>query len=162
LEPPAPPGIERFEMLQGPGFYSLLFLAQALTRQSKTDPVQIAVLTNGVQEVNGEAGLQPEKATILGPCKVIPQEYPNLVCRSIDFVLPGFDDWQHERLVDHLIVEVAAQPAETVVAYRGGSRWLQAFKPIRLERATGAARLRERGVYLIAGGSGGLLQIIAR
>ena len=43
------------------------------------------------------------------------------------------------------------------VAYRGGQRWVQAFDPVRLpEPSLETWRLRERGVYLIVGGLGGV------
>jgi NAD(P)-dependent dehydrogenase (short-subunit alcohol dehydrogenase family)/acyl carrier protein len=43
------------------------------------------------------------------------------------------------------------------VAYRDGQRWVRTFEPARLEVGAGCARrLRERGVYLITGGCGGI------
>src|SRR5215213_10568786 len=60
------------------GFYSLLFLAQALGGQTSTQQVHIDVLSSNMQSIAGEKELFPEKATVLGPCKVIPQEYPNI------------------------------------------------------------------------------------
>ncbi|MHC5728133.1 MAG: KR prefix domain-containing protein, partial [Nostoc sp.] len=66
------------------GFYSLLFLAQALGKQNLTKQLHIAVISNNMQEVTGEEVLYPEKATVIGPVKVIPQEYPDISCRSID------------------------------------------------------------------------------
>lgn len=60
-----------FETSQVLGFYSLLFLAQALGKQDITDLLQIIVVTNNMYDVSGEETLNPEKATVLGPCKVI-------------------------------------------------------------------------------------------
>ena len=67
------------------GFYSLLFLAQALG--STSEQIQLMVVTNNMEHVTGEERLCPEKATILGPVKVIPQEYPNISTRTIDVVV---------------------------------------------------------------------------
>ncbi|HEV7843522.1 MAG TPA: type I polyketide synthase, partial [Pyrinomonadaceae bacterium] len=68
--------IEGFERAQNAGFYSLTFLAQALGEQQGTSKLRLGVVSNRAQNVSGEESLCPAKATILGPCKVIPQEYP--------------------------------------------------------------------------------------
>ena len=41
-----------------------------------------------------------------------------------------------------------------MIAYRGGHRWVQRFVPARLEPQR--PRVREHGVYLITGGTGGV------
>ena len=145
-----------FEAAQEAGFYSLLFLAQALEAQEIGGPVQIVAVSNNMQSVTGEAVLCPEKATILGLCKVLPQEYPNISCRGVDIVLPDPQSRRTEQLLDLLAAELLAPPADPVVAYRDGQRWVQGFEPVRLDDGGSAARLRERGVYMITGGLGGI------
>jgi adenylyl-sulfate kinase len=66
-----------------------MFLAQAIGRLNFTEPLQIGVVSNHTQQVTQGDECCPEKATLLGPCKVIPQEYPNVYCRSIDIALPA-------------------------------------------------------------------------
>jgi hypothetical protein len=51
------------------GFYSLLFLAQALGSQASGAPVHIDVLSSNMQSIAGEQELHPEKATVLGHAK---------------------------------------------------------------------------------------------
>jgi hypothetical protein len=53
------------EESQAKGFYSLLFLAQALGKQNTTDEFQITVISNNLQSVTGLESLCPEKATVL-------------------------------------------------------------------------------------------------
>jgi acyl transferase domain-containing protein/acyl carrier protein len=149
------PQSEELESSQDLGFYSLLFLVQALGKQENIAPTSIWVVTNNMQDVAGEEMLYPEKATVLGPCKVIPQEYPHLSCCSVDIVLPEADGWQKQRLIDQLIDEFAVRPSDAVIAYRGDHRWVQTFEAVRLAKKAGPVfRLRERGVYLVAGGLG--------
>ncbi|MET0622970.1 MAG: amino acid adenylation domain-containing protein [Pyrinomonadaceae bacterium] len=144
-------------------FYSLTFLARALGRHGADGEVSITVLSNGVQSVTGDERLTPEKATALGPCKVIPQEYPNLNCRSVDVVLPASGGRQEERLVAQVVSELASDSRDDVVAYREGRRWVQAFEPVRLGARPGEpSMLRESGVYLITGGLGGIGLVLAR
>jgi acyl transferase domain-containing protein len=128
-------GVEGVEKAQEIGFYSLLFLAQALGKQNLTDEFQITVVSNNMQSVTGVEVLCPEKATVLGPIKVIPQEYPNITCRSIDVVLPNQGSWQEEKLIDQLLTEITTQSDDLVIAYRGNQRWVQTFEPVRLEEA---------------------------
>ncbi|HEY3582447.1 MAG TPA: SDR family NAD(P)-dependent oxidoreductase, partial [Pyrinomonadaceae bacterium] len=140
---------------QARGCYSLIYLAQVLGEHSLTDEVQIEVVTNHLQEVIGDESLLPEKATVLGPCKVIPQEYPSIRCRVVDISLPAPGSEAEARLAKNLIAEFAALPSETVVAYRGRHRWVQTFEPLRVNDAVVGEqlppRLREHGVYLLTG-----------
>jgi NADP-dependent 3-hydroxy acid dehydrogenase YdfG/acyl carrier protein len=149
-----PSNFDWYTETQGRGFYSLIYLAQVLGEHGLTDEVQIEVVTNHMQEVTGDESLLPEKATVLGPCKVIPQEYASIKCRVVDIVLPAPGSAE-EQLAENLIAEFAASPSETVVAYRGRHRWLQTFEPLRMDQAVVEEqmppRLRERGVYLLTG-----------
>ena len=144
-------------------FYSLLYLAQALGRQNLTESVHIGVVANGMQQVAGEAVPHPEKATLLGPSKVIPHEFPNITCKTIDITLPEPGSWQEERLLNQLISELSADFSSAVVAYRGHQRWVQTFVPLRLDQAVAAKRppLRQGGTYLITGGLGGIALALA-
>ena len=159
---PAPSGIESVEEAQERGFYSLLFLAQALGKYNVTVPLQIGVVSTNLQEVTGDEVLCPEKATVLGLCKVIPQEYPNITCRSIDILLPDPGTPQRERLIDRLIAEFVLQPPDLTVAYRGSHRWVQTFETLRWDGVgEGPTRLRKGGVYLITGGLGRIGLVLA-
>jgi NAD(P)-dependent dehydrogenase (short-subunit alcohol dehydrogenase family) len=139
------------------GFFSLLYLAQALGEQRRPVPVELSVVTDGIQNVSGDERVAfPEKATVLGPCKVIPYEYPDISCRVIDVSIP-VETPQLGKLVERLITELTGPVADSIIAYRGGHRWVQIFEPLRLEQQkTFPTRLRHGGVYLITGGLGGL------
>ncbi|HXB53930.1 MAG TPA: amino acid adenylation domain-containing protein [Vicinamibacteria bacterium] len=146
-----------FEQSQDVGLFSLVSFAQALGLQGVEQRVQFSVLTSQMQEVSGEGLAHPEKATVLGPCLVIPQEYPGLRCRSIDIVVPSSGSWSSEEL-DAILAECGEGTEDAVVALRGIDRWVRSFEPVRLERRREGvpARLRARGVYLITGGLGGI------
>lgn len=146
---------ESFDQAQAAGFYSLLFLVQALAKRDSTAPLRIEVVSSSVQSVVGGETLCPEKATVLGPCLTIPQEYPHITCSSVDLILSEI--LQDNDLIDRLLAEFMAQPSDVTVAYRGGQRWVQAFEATPLgDQAGRAARLRDKGVYLITGGLGGI------
>ena len=144
------------------GFYSLLAFAQVLGEQSELGPHQIIVVTTDMQQVTGDEELSPEKATVLGPCKVIPQEYAQITCRSIDLALPAAGSPRERKLIESLAAEFVASSPDNIVAYRNSQRWTQTFEPYRLEKSRDElARLREEGVYLITGGMGGIGLVLA-
>jgi non-ribosomal peptide synthase protein (TIGR01720 family) len=144
------------------GFYSLLSLTQAIGEKSEYESLRMIVVTNNMQQVTGDEQLQPEKATVLGVCKVAPQEYPQLSCRSVDLTLPETSNGQMDKLAGLLLGELAADTRDAIVAYRHQQRWTQSFEAQKLEKAANEqARLRSRGVYLISGGLGGVGLVLA-
>lgn len=144
---------ERTNQAQNLGFYSLLCLAQALGRLGFAEELQINVVSNHLHEVTMADDLCPEKAALLSPVKVIPQEYPNVTCRSIDLVWPAPDAVQERFLLSHLGADLDSDNTDLMVAYRGRHRWVQAFEPVSLtESAKTSSYLQKDGVYLIVGG----------
>jgi acyl transferase domain-containing protein/acyl carrier protein len=139
---------ERFENAQESGLYSLIFLTQAVEAQALKDALQVVVVTDSVQEVTGSESLRAEPATIVGACKVLPQEHREITCRHLDFVVAG----EHELLLQQLLHELDADASDRVVAYRGRHRWVQTFEPLRVEKSQ--PRLQQGGVYLLTGGLG--------
>jgi acyl transferase domain-containing protein/acyl carrier protein len=153
----APLDPARFAEQQALGCYSLLWLAQALGAQAAADRVALLVVSNQLHDLTGAEPLRPEQATLLGPCKVIPQEYPQISCQMIDITLPQLGTRQTSTLIEQLLAEVATGAADGVVAYRGDRRWVQRFAPLPLTEAVEADQaLRENGVYLISGGLAGI------
>ena len=100
---------------------------------------------------------------MLGLCKVIPQEYSNIICRSVDVVLPvDAHGKESDILSDQLLAEIASQPSGAMIAYRENYRWASDFERLRDNGiAGGRARLRTGGVYLITGGLGGVGLVLA-
>jgi len=156
--------IDFYGKCQEKGYYSLLFLVQALEKHhiaknfaetTALDTLQIEILVNEVWAITGQERLAAEQAPILGLGKTIPQEYPNITCRSIDVGIPSPGPVNETRLLNHLIAEFAAPGPDLTVAYRGNFRWVQRFEPLKLEAKEGLpVRLRKKGVYLITGGLG--------
>jgi acyl transferase domain-containing protein/acyl carrier protein len=142
---------------QSLGFYSLLYLTQALAKQGSVQHVDLQVISSGSQAVTGDEELCPEKALVLGLCRVISQEHSNIRSRNVDIEVPGSRQPGSTRLVSQLIAEALTETSQPVVAYRGNHRWMQSFQSIPLaEPATQPALLQENGVYLITGGLGGV------
>ncbi|HEX6291078.1 MAG TPA: amino acid adenylation domain-containing protein [Herpetosiphonaceae bacterium] len=157
---PSTTDAQHVERTQDHGFYSVIRLAQAFEQAGITAPIEMLVVANHLHTVTGSESIDPAKATVLAPCLILPQESPQITCRSVDVALPDAAP-ALARLADQLIAELtAARPSEPVVAYRGEQRWTQRFAAERLEPGE-PMRLRERGVYLITGGLGGIGLVLA-
>jgi acyl transferase domain-containing protein/acyl carrier protein len=141
-------------------FNSLLYLAQAWSEVCDASPLNLLVVANQLQSVSSDREpLQPAKALVLGPCKVIPQEYPEIHCRCVDVAFP---EDSGKRLAENLLLDFTRPTAAGVVAYRFGNRWDQVFEPTRLPDLPAGRELRPRGVYLVTGGLGGIGLTLAR
>jgi acyl transferase domain-containing protein/acyl carrier protein len=147
--------LHKSNSMQELGLVSLTLLAQGIGEFFPQASVHIGAISNQIQAVTGTETLHPEKALLLGPCHVMPLEYPNLSCTSIDLVLSSWEQETLSTLSDQLLAELIAPSPDVVVAYRGAHRWVPHVEPLRLE-AESSPRLREKGVYLITGGLGGI------
>ena len=148
-------------------FFSMMYLAQAIGKNSMTTPIQIKVFTNNSQRILGEQELNPGKVLHLGACRVIPKEYPNIKCCSIDCILSDTSSIHKKELIDLLIDEVYFMPCDGLIAYRGMGRWKQEFESIKPNvKNSRSIKLKDDGVYVITGGLGGIgvetAQYIAR
>ena len=145
-------------VIENLSFFSLLFLAQALGALDPEASLTIGVVSNSLQQVAGERIWRPERALLLGPCGVIPREFPNIRCRSVDVVLPSLaaarNGAQAKKEIGALIVsELGLESRDRVVAYRDNRRWARSVEPLRERQRL---ELPDRGVYLITGGLGGI------
>ena len=152
--------ISSFKQYQNLGFYSTLFIAKALSRQNLTNPLELIVVTNNIHDASGQEELIPEKGTVLGACKVISQEYPNITCRNIDLIISQSKNSLETQAIEQVMAELTTQPSDLVVAYRGSRRWVQTTEPKHLKQVEQATRLKEEGIYLIAGDFIGSLGLV--
>ncbi|MEM9155469.1 MAG: acyltransferase domain-containing protein, partial [Cyanobacteria bacterium P01_F01_bin.33] len=146
--------IERFERSQALGYTSLLGLARSLG--SRSESVRIYAISNNLQDVTGTEVLRAEAATLLGTCKIVGQEYPQLECYSVDVQVEG--DIPATRLAQQLRAEVMAATDDRAVAYRGRHRWVQTYDSVKWESPKPEALpLKPGGTYAIIGDAiGGL------
>jgi acyl transferase domain-containing protein/thioesterase domain-containing protein/acyl carrier protein len=161
------------EQSQRLGFDSLLYIAKATGELELDQPMHMVIVSNGMQQVLDEPITNPEKALVLGPSRVIPREFPNLTCQSVDIALPNLpqskqvasgrqNEWSH--VADLVIREARRAGTDPVVAFRAGRRWTQDYEPEHFAASTfeeGNGPV-ERGVYLITGGLGTLGLVLAR
>ena len=145
-------------------FWSLLCFAQACGRRNLTAPLRLAVVSTGLQRVTGAEPVAPGKATLLGPVRVLPLEYPHVRAASLDLtaVAAGGPGGDAETAVDQILAEVAGGLPDPVVAFRGRGRFLPDYQNVTIGAGEGPQpAFRAGGTYLITGGLGGLGLVFA-
>jgi acyl transferase domain-containing protein/acyl carrier protein len=149
--------LEKIDQVLDLRFYSLLFFAQAFGKKNVNHQVELIVVSNNMQDITGDEELCPEQATLIGPVRTIPREYPDLDCRIIDVVIPQANSFQETELVKQIEAELKVKSSDQIIAYRQQHRWVESFESVKLDNLdNGIQRLKEGGVYLITGGLGGI------
>ena len=141
------------------GVDSLFLLTKALLDNKIKHPVQIVLVSQNLYRVTGsEQFIQPENATLFGLGKVIPQEYSNLNCKCIDIG----DNLE----ADLILQELGANQGPNTVVYRNGQRYVAEFVKCQIavtdSTISNQSWIRDGGVYVITGGTGGIGLEIAR
>ena len=116
------------------------------------DGWSLDVVVSGTQQVLDGDVANPVAATVTGPCRVIPLEYPTIATRLIDLDAdPGADGDRGPRCA-----ELSAP--RTDAGGRAAARPALAarLRPDAVGTGDDEAVLREGGVYLITGGLGGI------
>lgn len=135
---------------QNYGVYSLFNLTRALIRQKITQNLEIVIISNHANKVTvSDQTTYPLHAALFGFGKAIGQENQNLRCRSIDV--------DHLTSADRLIAEIQASATTYQVAYRANQRYVEELRKVKLDQVEAAeVEIRDTGVYLITGGTGGI------
>ncbi|MEU1844744.1 type I polyketide synthase [Micromonospora sediminicola] len=135
---------------QRTGFHSLLALVRALAAV-EPERVHLDVVTIGTQDVVGGDLTRPEHATVVGVTKVAPNELAWLSARHVDVAADEPDP------VSAVLAELGRPATDPQVAVRRGRRWVPDHRPVAVEPTDPyGAGLREGGVYLVLGGTGGI------
>jgi acyl transferase domain-containing protein/acyl carrier protein len=169
------PGSSTFDRNIEQGFWSLTWLGQALIEAGLEKPAHLTVFTSRAAQVKDEAPAHPEKALIAGPVGVLPRELPGMTCAQVDIEVatpdqgerPGFFarkrrvvEAPETDLIDRLIEDLMATPANLIAAHRGTRRYEMGYRDIALPEAESPA-FRDGGTYLLTGGFGGIAQTVA-
>jgi len=158
------PGSSFFHRNIEQGFFSLLFLAQAMAGENLPKPIHLTVLSSGAARVRDEALPYPEKATAMGPARVAPRELPGLTCSVLDVVLPvaekGWrakaDTGAFNALAERVLEDLFATPSNRVVALRADKRFELGFAPLPLAPTADLPGMTEGCVCMLTGGLGGI------
>lgn len=136
-------------------FLDILAIAQAIGSMGYSKPVFIKAVTRGMQQVLGEKNNSIGLALQMGAIKVIPKEYVNIQCAGIDLDY-GQTDMQQLSMAS-LSRDILSESKETVIAYRGRTRFIQTYKNIGFRQtADESIPVNTGDVYILTGGLGGI------
>ena len=136
-----------------------LFVCQTIIKLKLESKIQLLYLYSAKP---GE--VQPHNEAVSGFVHTLHLEHPRLLCKTLEVRNQNGDCGE---IVDAVASEFNARRQDaTAVRYEARERYIRKLKAFDLEEATGSSPsqvrvLREKGVYLITGGAGGLGLIFA-
>ena len=139
----------------------LLAVNNTAKSQAKSpDPIDLYILTVDSYAL-GQDSANPVGAGLTGMAYAIAQGMSDFAVRNIDLSAADvFAVGQHQSLVAAIMQEPAANRGE-VVKLRAEQRYRQVFRDLNWP-VDGLSVIRQRGVYLLLGGSGTIGQVITR
>lgn len=141
------------------GVYAFLFVCQSIIEHKLENQIQLLYLSSGKPD---EA--RPHDEAMTGFVNALHLEHPRLLSKTLTVRQESADC---EEVLDAVSAELRARTQDAAaVRYEARERSIKKLKAFELEDAAGASRplgigLREKGVYLITGGAGGLGLIFA-
>lgn len=132
------------------GVDSLFYLTKALVESKSRSQKYLTFISDYVSEVTGdEERIHPHHAAFFGLGKVVPYENLNFVCKTIDI--------DNTMSLDLLLEEMKFSEPLSRVAYREGRRYVEQLSKVNMSHIQQeVTEIREGGVYVITGGSGGI------
>ena len=141
------------------GVFSFMFLCQAVIKARLEGKVQLLYLYTARPDV-----AQPHNEAVSGFVNTLHGEYPRLLCKTLEI---RQENGACGQILDSVWAELRARTQDaTVVRYEAQERYIRKLKAFDFEETGGSSAsqgmgLREKGVYLITGGAGGLGLILA-
>lgn len=148
--------VDELEESQSKGVYSLFYIVRAMVQNGIEKDTNIFMVSRFANDVTGaEVRLNPENATLAGLGKTVKHEVPGVRCKFIDI--------DNTTGADDLLSEMKRTTNAYQVAYRNGKRYIEEFDEFDIASAEEQkVEIRDEGVYIITGGTGGIGLEIAR
>ncbi len=135
-------------------FYSPLYLEQALVESSDTSKINLLFVCDGLLSIGNEEIVSPMKALLVGPVRTIRKESKHIYARLVDIDL---SESAYDKIAKMLLDEVSILNDDLVIALRKNGRWKEIFEKTTLPELRQPTKIfKEKGVYLITGGTGGM------
>lgn len=147
--------IEVFNYKQKLGVMSAFYLTKQMQNININTEVDMVFISEYVNSVTGkEERINPESAPLFGIAKVINEEYSKLNCRCLDI--------DTATSIEDIINEINCTREKTVAAYREGIRYVEQLRSLNSEIKKQKIQIKDNGVYVITGGTGGIGLEIAK
>lgn len=129
-------------------FFDILHLIKNLSCAHWKQDIELILLVKNVNAITQEeVYLDINRSLIVGLGKVIPQEFPNVSVRVIDY-----DETTHNQIIAR---EILANSSCYLVGYRNNLRYCEMLEELVLKK-TNQKYIFFNGVYLITGGTNGI------
>lgn len=143
--------LELLETREKQGVMGLYHFVKAMNRIDWVQhKIVLKIITNDVYSVMPHEQTQPLSASLIGLTMSVAKEYPNLQLSCLDITLDESITLQ----VSAIMAEPPHPNGEGVVI-RHGKRYVRKLQSIELP-SRHSTRFRQRGVYMIVGGAGGI------
>ncbi|MFD0635251.1 hypothetical protein ACFQ9X_30610 [Catenulispora yoronensis] len=116
------------------GLHTLVALARA-AGEFGMDSWTLDVGVSGTQQVLPDDVANPDAATLMGPCLVIPLEFPKVTARLIDADQPAL---RPDAFAADLAAELGRPHTDRIVALRRGRRWIPGYERMAVDGLPGA------------------------
>ncbi len=138
-----------------PGVKSLFYLTRALVKYKIKEKIDILLLGGpSFRITNNESRINPFNSAFFHLGKVVSAEYSNLCCRSIDL--------DSDTDISSIKEDLYHLPESYFTAYRNGKRYIQELIEVEPDKQKeNILELRDKGCYMITGGTGSLALAIA-
>jgi len=138
------------------GMYSLFYIIKGITRNNVKDHVGIALVSKYAERVTGdERTIHPHNTSMFGLAKVAENEIGTIHVKCIDI--------DENTSADAIVEEIFAASKEDKIAYRNHVRYREEMDLCELgELPDRNIAVREKGLYIVTGGTGGIGLEISR
>ena len=135
------------------GYLGLCCLAKTIS----SDRLNITVITNYLSNITGSDYIDPLKAAIHAPARIMPSEISTVGCKVIDIPYPFNNETEIQEYVSKIVNEIFYTDKEPFVAYRFRERWVQYPEAVtENDKTLSDVGIKRDGVYIITGGFGGM------
>jgi iturin family lipopeptide synthetase A len=142
-------GVADLEQQQFKGLYSLFYLCRVLSRFNYPQRMDLVLIADNVNEITKEEDrINPVAGAFFGLGKTVFSENEQLKCRAIDI--------DRYTAPDKIIAEILTSGSTYQVAYRRNQRYIEEFQTVELQNKPGNHGIKDGGVYIITGGTGGV------
>ncbi|HTI08492.1 MAG TPA: condensation domain-containing protein, partial [Puia sp.] len=152
-----PVSYDEMEERLSEGYLGLSYLAQSLAAGKRPGKLSLTIFSNQLAAVTGEDRVDPLKAALHGPARIIPLEIPQVSCKVIDIPYTSKDPDQTATWVPHLFNELFYETDDPFISYRHKTRWTTGWdRFFPQKKRTPKDTIVKDGTYLITGGFGGM------
>ncbi|MEM9922041.1 MAG: beta-ketoacyl reductase, partial [Bacteroidota bacterium] len=150
---------EKFET----AYLGLAYMAKALSNVFPSAKINLAVIDNQLAKVAVDDVIDPVKAAIHGPVRVMPLELPGLSAKLIDIPYPFESTSEQSTYLSLTFDELHYETDDPFVSYRYGQRWTPYFEQASAnDKLHSGVEIKTGGTYVIVGGLGAMGRTIAQ